>query len=117
VARLSPADAAALGVNSGDTVTVRGPLSSITLPLVVTGMVNGVVWLPAHIDGVATTGRLGATVSDVVQVVPAAAPPPVDGAGPGGPADGGSDHGGSDHGGSDHDGSDQGIAGASGGER
>ena len=70
VVRLSPEDAARLGVRSGDAVTIRGPLSSITLPLIITGMVNGVVWLPAHIDGVATAGRLGAGASDVVRVVP-----------------------------------------------
>ncbi|MGS0688838.1 NADH-quinone oxidoreductase subunit G [Nakamurella sp. GG22] len=104
VVRLSPADAIALGVNSGDAVTVRGPLSSITLPLVVTGMVNGVVWLPAHIDGVATSGRLGATVSDVVQVVPAVGLPP--GGGPG-----------FGQGSFDQGSFDQGSAGASGGER
>ena len=44
----------------GDPVAVRGPASSITLPVAVTAMVDDVVWLPAHIDGIATTGRLGA---------------------------------------------------------
>ena len=36
-----------------------------------TGMLDDVVWLPAHIDGIATTGRLGAAVADRVRVEPA----------------------------------------------
>ena len=35
-------------VADGDPVAVRGPASSITLPLAVSPMVDGVVWLPAH---------------------------------------------------------------------
>jgi len=42
----------------------------VTLPLAVTGMLDDVVWLPAHIDGIATTGRLGAAVADRVRVEP-----------------------------------------------
>ena len=68
VVRLSPAAALELGVRSGDPVAVRGTASSITLPLAITGMVDDVVWLPAHIDGIATTGRLGVSVGDRVQV-------------------------------------------------
>ena len=71
VARLSPRAAQALGVKDGDRVTVRGAASSVTLPLAVTGMLDDVVWLPAHIDGIATTGRLGAAVADRVRVEPA----------------------------------------------
>ena len=52
-------------------MTVRGAASSVTLPLAVTGMLDDVVWLPAHIDGIATTGRLGAAVADRVRVEPA----------------------------------------------
>ena len=55
-------------MRDGDPVTVRGAASSITLPLAVTGMLDDVVWLPAHIDGIATTGRLGAGFADRVQV-------------------------------------------------
>ena len=71
VARLSPRAALALGVTDGELVTVRGAASSITLPLAVTPMLDDVVWLPAHIDGIATTGRLGAAVADRVRVEPA----------------------------------------------
>jgi NADH-quinone oxidoreductase subunit G len=72
VVRLSPAAALELGVRSGDAVAVRGAASSITLPVAVTGMVDDVVWLPAHIDGIATTGRLGVLVGDRVLVQPVA---------------------------------------------
>jgi len=34
-------------------------------------MLDDVVWLPAHIDGIATTGRLGAGFADRVLVEPA----------------------------------------------
>jgi NADH-quinone oxidoreductase subunit G len=73
VVRLSPAAALELGVRHGDPVVVRGAASSMTLPLAVTGMVDDVVWLPAQIDGIATTGRLGAQVGDRLQVQPATA--------------------------------------------
>ena len=73
VVRLSPAAAQGLGVRAGDAVAVRGAASSITLPLAITGMLDDVVWLPAHIDGIATTGRLGVVVGDRVQVQPVAA--------------------------------------------
>ena len=71
VARLSAPDAAALGVRDGDLVSVRGPSSAITLPVAVTEMLDGVVWVPARIDGIGTPGRLGANVADRVQVVAA----------------------------------------------
>ncbi len=75
VVRLSPTDSARLGLRHDDQVTVRGPASAITLPLNITGMVDGVVWLPARIDGVATAGRLGADVAEFVEVVPAVTGP------------------------------------------
>ena len=72
VARLSPTVARALGLRrrrSGRPCAARA--SAITLPLAVTGMVDGAVWLPAHIDGIATTGRLGVLVGDPVAIEPA----------------------------------------------
>jgi len=71
VARLSATSAAVVGVRDGDLVSVRGPSSAITLPVVVTEMLDGVVWVPARIDGIGTPGRLGANVADRVQVVAA----------------------------------------------
>jgi NADH-quinone oxidoreductase subunit G len=73
VVRLSPTAARGLGVRDGDAVAVRGAASSITLPVAITGMLDDVVWLPAHIDGIATNGRLGVMVGDRVQVQPVAA--------------------------------------------
>ena len=59
VVRISPAAAGALGVLDGDPVAVRGPASSITLPVAITPMVDDVVWLPAMINGMPTGPRLG----------------------------------------------------------
>ena len=73
VVRISPTVAKSMGVVDGQQVTVRGPASAITLPVAITGMVDEAVWLPAHIDGVATAGRLGALVGDRVSVEPAGA--------------------------------------------
>ncbi len=91
VVRLSPTDAARLGLRPGDPVTVRGPASAITLPLTITGMVDGVVWLPARIDGVGTGGRLGADVADLVEVLPAVSATTGGQAGFGGRSDTGAD--------------------------
>jgi NADH-quinone oxidoreductase subunit G len=68
VIRIAPVVADALGVADGDPVAVRGPASSITLPVAVTPMVPDVVWLPAMIDGMPTGGRLGATVGARVHI-------------------------------------------------
>ena len=73
VVRLSPTVAFELGVVDGGQVTVRGPASAITLPVAITGMVDDAVWLPAHIDGITTAGRLGAEVGDRVAVEAGAA--------------------------------------------
>ncbi|HEY7814678.1 MAG TPA: molybdopterin dinucleotide binding domain-containing protein, partial [Nakamurella sp.] len=70
VVRIPSGAAAALGVNDGDPVAVRGPAGSITLPAAVTPMVDDVVWLPAMIDGLPTGGRLGATVGVLVHIDP-----------------------------------------------
>jgi NADH-quinone oxidoreductase subunit G len=70
VARISIAAAAALDVQDGDPVAVRGPSSSITLPAAVTPMVDDVVWLPAMINGMPTGGRLGTTVGARVHIDP-----------------------------------------------
>jgi NADH-quinone oxidoreductase subunit G len=68
VTRISPDAALALGVRDGDPVAVRGPASSITLPVAITPMVDDVVWLPAMINGMPTAGRLGATVGARVHI-------------------------------------------------
>ena len=60
VARVSPATAAAAGVADGDKLTVATATGSVTVPLVVTDMADGVVWLPANSSGAAVRADLGA---------------------------------------------------------
>jgi NADH-quinone oxidoreductase subunit G len=61
LARVSPATAAAHGLSDGHPVTVTSPNGSITLPLAVTEMVDGVVWVPGNSIGstVHATLRVG----------------------------------------------------------
>ena len=51
VARVSAATAAAAGVVDGDKVTVSTTAGSVTVPLEVTDMADGVVWLPTNSSG------------------------------------------------------------------
>jgi NADH-quinone oxidoreductase subunit G len=60
VARASAATAAAAGVADGDKVTVATTAGSVTVPLDVTDMADGVVWLPANSPGAAVRADLGA---------------------------------------------------------
>jgi NADH-quinone oxidoreductase subunit G len=60
VARVSAATAAAAGLTDGDKVTVATTAGSVTVPLDVTDMADGVVWLPTNSSGVAVRAGLGA---------------------------------------------------------
>jgi len=60
VARVSAATAAAAGVANGDKVTVATSAGSVTVPLDVTDMTDGVVWLPTNSSGAAVRADLGA---------------------------------------------------------
>ena len=60
VARASAATAAAAGVADGDKVTVATTAGSVTVPLEVTDMADGVVWLPTNSSGAAVRADLGA---------------------------------------------------------
>ena len=60
VARVSPATADAAGLADGDKVTVSTPAGAVTVPLFVTEMANGVVWLPTNSPGSAVRADLGA---------------------------------------------------------
>ncbi len=72
VCRLSPADAARLDLVNGDQVSVTGPSGGVvTLPLAVTDMVQGVVWLPARVRQTPLGALLGAGVGHRMQVGPA----------------------------------------------
>jgi NADH-quinone oxidoreductase subunit G len=68
VARLSPATAASVGAVDGGELTVSTDAGSLTLPLVVTAMPDGVVWLPANSDGSVPSTALGAGSGDVVRI-------------------------------------------------
>ncbi|MBC7307644.1 MAG: NADH-quinone oxidoreductase subunit G, partial [Dietzia sp.] len=72
VLRLSAGHAAELGVGTGDAVTVRTDRGQVTLPLVVTPMPDGVVWLPQNSTGSTVRPTLGVDAGAVVRVQPAA---------------------------------------------
>ena len=61
-----------LRVTTGDPVAVRTSSGQITLPLVVTPMPDGVVWLPLHSTGSMVRSTLRADAGDVVEVSAAA---------------------------------------------
>jgi NADH-quinone oxidoreductase subunit G len=65
-ARLSAATVAALG--GGNEVTVGTDRGTVTLPLIVTDMPDGVVWLPTNSARCAVRATLGADAGDVVTV-------------------------------------------------
>jgi NADH-quinone oxidoreductase subunit G len=58
VARVSPATAAAAGLADGDKVVVASEAGSVTVPVRVTQMADGVVWLPANSTGSAVRADL-----------------------------------------------------------
>jgi NADH-quinone oxidoreductase subunit G len=71
VVRLSPATAAGLGLSAGvggTAVTVSTDRGEITLPLAVTPMPDGVVWLPSNSNGSAVRATLGVGNGDLVQI-------------------------------------------------
>ncbi len=68
VARVSPATAERVGAVDGGELTVSTDSGSLTLPLVVTAMPDGVVWLPANSDGSTPRATLGAGHGDVVRI-------------------------------------------------
>jgi hypothetical protein len=70
VARMSPATADSVGAVDGGEVVVSTDAGSITLPVVVTAMPDGVVWLPANSDGSRPRATLGAGHGDVVRPMP-----------------------------------------------
>ncbi len=59
-ARVSAATAAEAGLADGDKVTVAATAGAVTVPLVVTAMADGVVWLPTNSPGSAVRADLGA---------------------------------------------------------
>ncbi|CAJ1501342.1 NADH-quinone oxidoreductase subunit G [[Mycobacterium] kokjensenii] len=68
VARMSATTAAGIGAASGDPVTVSTEHGHITLPLAVTEMIDGVVWLPMNSPGSAVHRDLGVTPGAAVRI-------------------------------------------------
>ena len=64
VARMSAATAEGLG----ESVTVSGPAGSVTVPVVVDDVIDGVVWLPLDSPGCDVYADLGVAAGDVVQL-------------------------------------------------
>jgi NADH-quinone oxidoreductase subunit G len=60
VAKVSAATAAAAGLADGDKVTVATAGGSVTVPVDVTAIADGVVWLPTNSPGAAVRADLGA---------------------------------------------------------
>jgi NADH-quinone oxidoreductase subunit G len=58
VARVSAATAAEAGLADGDKATVTTEFGSVTAPLEVTAMADGVVWLPTNSPGSAVRADL-----------------------------------------------------------
>ncbi|WP_425003766.1 NADH-quinone oxidoreductase subunit G [Mycolicibacterium sp. S3B2] len=68
VARLSAATASDVGVAAGEPVTVSTERGAVTLPVEITDMVDGVVWLPLNSAGSAVHATLGVTVGQPVAI-------------------------------------------------
>ncbi len=73
VARLSAGTAAALDVSDGAAVTVTTGAGTLTAPVLVTEMPDGVVWLPTNARGLPVRRALGAAHGAVVGLARAAA--------------------------------------------
>ncbi|HEY3436247.1 MAG TPA: NADH-quinone oxidoreductase subunit G [Actinotalea sp.] len=71
VARISPAFAADLGLTTGQGLTVRTEHGEVSLPLLVTPMPDGVVWLPVSSTGSTVRSTLRVDAGAVVDVLPA----------------------------------------------
>ncbi|SNV24805.1 NADH-quinone oxidoreductase chain 3 [Dermatophilus congolensis] len=68
VARLSAGTASTFGVTDGDYIKISTDTGSIELPLIVTDMVDNVVWVPANSGGSQVHTMLGASAGDVVHL-------------------------------------------------
>jgi NADH-quinone oxidoreductase subunit G len=68
VVRLSAGTAAGIGAADGDVVTVSTGRGAISLPLVITDMTDGVVWLPLNSPGSTVHEQLGVTTGAVVRI-------------------------------------------------
>jgi NADH-quinone oxidoreductase subunit G len=67
-ARLSAATAAAAGVADGDTLTVSTDHGSVSVPVVIAALPDGVVWLPTNSDGCSVRSGLAAGSGSIVRL-------------------------------------------------
>ncbi len=68
VARMSAATAAGIGASDGALVTVSNDIGEIVLPLVLTDMPDGVVWVPGNSPGSTVNASLGVVPGAVVDI-------------------------------------------------
>ena len=68
VARVSAATAASLDLTDGALVTVSTDQGSVTAPVLVTDMADGVVWLPTNATGLPVRRTLGAATGATVRL-------------------------------------------------
>ncbi|OBB59163.1 NADH-quinone oxidoreductase subunit G [Mycobacterium sp. 852013-51886_SCH5428379] len=68
VVRLSAATAAGMGAAAGELVTVSTDRGQVTLPLTITDMPDGVVWLPLNSPGSQVHRQLGVSTGGVVSI-------------------------------------------------
>jgi len=85
VVRLGKGTAEALGVAEGEAVTVGTDRGAITLPVAITDMPDGVVWLPTNSPGATVRRSLGVPAGALVRLTAGAAPVAADAAGAPGP--------------------------------
>ncbi|MGV9709618.1 NADH-quinone oxidoreductase subunit G [Gordonia sp. NPDC003424] len=70
VVRLSADTAAGIDAVDGARVSVRTDRGEITLPLTITDMADGVVWVPMNTPGASVNTHLGASPGDIVAIGP-----------------------------------------------
>ena len=75
VLRLSAVTASSIGAGDGQPVTVSNAAGALTLPLVVTEMPDGVVWLPTNQSGHPVRASLRADSGAIVSITAAAVDP------------------------------------------
>jgi NADH-quinone oxidoreductase subunit G len=68
VARMSAAAAGEIGAADGDLITVSTDRGAITLPLAITDIADGTVWVPLNSPGSAVHQQLGVTSGAVVSI-------------------------------------------------
>jgi NADH-quinone oxidoreductase subunit G len=79
VARINDALAAVVGVADGESITVSTSRGTVTLPVVITDMVDQVVWIPTNSTGSRVLSSLGVASGAVVQLSAATAVDPKEG--------------------------------------